>query len=284
MGTRFVPLEWPPMRRLFTLAPLFVIVLVGCVSQSKYDELELDANNLRDENARQAARMKELEGSLADRTSLVNELQGKAGRAASRSAELDRSLAETRQALDEVSRRKAEMEQQLREFRNVTASLKSLIDTGAIQVRFVKGRMVVTMGSDVLFKSGSAALSPEGKAALRDVTAQLVRLDGKDFQVEGHTDNVPIKTAEFPSNWQLASSRALRVTDTMIAAGMPADRVSAASYADTRPAAPNDTVESRAKNRRIDIVVVPDLSKLLAVDEMRETDKLESRKPASETK
>lgn len=256
------------MTRTFSLRLVlgFVpVLLLGCVSQSKYDELELDANNLREENGRQTARMKELEATLAERTSLVNELQSKFGKAASRSAELDRSLAETKQALDELSRRKAEVEQQLREFRSVTASLKSLIDTGAIQVKFVKGRMVVTLGSDVLFKSGSAALSPEGKAALRDVTAQLVRLDGKDFQVEGHTDNVPIKTAEFPNNWALASARALRVVDTMMTAGMPADRVSAASYADTRPAAPNDTVESRAKNRRIDIVVVPDLSKLLVI-------------------
>lgn len=270
----------PPMRWfLRSLAISSIALLASCVSQQKYDELELDANHLREENGRQAAKLKELEGTLAERTSLVNELQTKYGKASSRSAELDRSLAETKQALDELSRRKAEVEQQLRDFRNVSASLKSLIDTGAIQVRFVKGRMVVTMGSDVLFKSGSAALSPEGKAAVRDVSQQLARLEGKDFQVEGHTDNVPIKTAEFPSNWSLASARALRVVDTMIAAGMPADRVSAASYADTRPAAANDSAEARAKNRRIDIVVVPDLSKLLVIGEER---KGQDRSPAAE--
>lgn len=267
--------------RWAVLGSFSLVLGAGCVSQSKYDELELDANNLREENGRQAAKMKELETVLAERTSLVNELQTKYGKASSRSAELDRSLAETKQALDELSRRKAEIEQQLREFRSVTASLKSLIDTGAIQVKFVKGRMVVTLGSDVLFKAGSAALSAEGKSALRDVTAQLVRLDGKDFQVEGHTDNVPIKTAEFPSNWALASARALRVVDTMIGAGMPADRVSAASYADTRPAAPNDTAESRAKNRRIEIVVVPDLSKLLVIGGEEKTSG-KDRLPAAE--
>ena len=89
------------------------------------------------------------------------------------------------------------------------------------------------------------------------------------FQVEGHTDNVPIKTAQYPSNWELASARAIAVTKALVDASLPADRVSAASYADYRPVSSNDTPEGRAANRRIEIVVVPDLSTLPGFEELR---------------
>jgi hypothetical protein len=128
--------------------------------------------------------------------------------------------------------------------------------------------MVVSMGSDVLFPSGSAKLSPAGLEAIKEVTAQLQSIKGKAYQIEGHTDNLPIATAVFPSNWELASARALTVTKAMIDAGMPPQRVSAASFGDTHPIQANDTQEGRAANRRIAIVVVPDLSTMPGYDEL----------------
>jgi chemotaxis protein MotB len=80
---------------------------------------------------------------------------------------------------------------------------------------------------------------------------------------------VGIKTAQYPSNWELAAARALTVVKTMVEAGLPADRISAASFGEFKPFKPNDTAEGKAANRRIEIVVVPDLSSLPGFDELK---------------
>lgn len=255
--------------------------LAGCVSQGKYDALQSEHDELLVLSGKQRQK-------LDAQDNMVRELENRLGKATTNKAELDRSLAETRQALADMARRKEEMEKELRDFRSLTTGLKSMIDTGSVTVRFVKGRMVVSLGSDVLFPSGSAKLSPEGVEAVKQVTQQLVRIQGKDIQIEGHTDNVRIKTAAFPSNWELASARALTVVNHIVAAGFPVDRVSAASYADTRPTGDNTTPEGKARNRRIDMVIVPDLSKLMDVDaldrnnpEVRDVAAEKSAAPAS---
>ena len=135
-------------------------------------------------------------------------------------------------------------------------------------MKIVDGRMVVALATDVLFGSGSATLSAEGKSAVAEVAAVLASIPDRKYQVEGHTDDVPIKTAQYPSNWELASARALTVVKAMIDAGVPADRISGASFAESKPAVANATPEGRSANRRIEIVVVPDLSSLPGFDEL----------------
>ena len=76
-----------------------------------------------------------------------------------------------------------------------------------------------------------------------------------NLSVEGHTDNVPIQTARFPSNWELSSARAAMVTRRLIELGVPADRIRAIGYGDTRPRADNGTPEGRARNRRVAFVL-----------------------------
>ena len=145
---------------------------------------------------------------------------------------------------------------------------KSLIDSGKLKVKIVDGRMVVILASDILFPSGSAKLSKEGLEAISEVGKTLASIAGKKFQIEGHTDNIPIKTSQYPSNWNLAAERSITVLKTMIEAGMPTDRISAASFADSKPSQSNETKEGRSANRRIEIVVVPDLSTLPGFEEL----------------
>lgn len=167
-----------------------------------------------------------------------------------------------------------------REYNDLLKRFKALIDAGKLSVKIVDGRMVVALRSDVLFASGSSTLSQEGATSIREVAVLLAQIPEGSFQVEGHTDNVPIKITEDTSgeakpkgaklapvgvafsNWELASARAITVVKTMVDAGLPATRVSAASYGDSKPIASNDIPEGKAQNRRIEIVVVPDLSKL----------------------
>ncbi|MEN0060272.1 MAG: OmpA family protein, partial [Bdellovibrio sp.] len=182
-----------------------------------------------------------------------------------------------KKAMDEMRQRQVEQRKRLQEFEDLTKRFKKMTDAGALSVRIIDGKMVVSLGSDVLFPSGSARLSAAGHEAIKEVTVQLKSIPGKRYQIEGHTDNVPIATAVFPSNWELASARALNVTRSMIEAGMPAERVSAASFGDTTPVQSNETTEGKAANRRIAIVVVPDLSTMPGYEELNKLGSADSK-------
>ena len=225
-----------------------------------------DATLAGEEHARMQAQLEQTRTEL-DRTSdeLAATLKDRAG--------LKDSVAEMQAALTDLNRRKAEADRRLTEFKSLLARFQTLIDAGKLKVKIVDGRMVVTLASDILFSSGSAALSKDGKGAVEEVARLLASIPERSFQVEGHTDVVPIKTAQFPSNWELASTRALTVLKTMVDVGLPPSRVSAASYGDQKPTASNDSAEGKAQNRRIEIVLVPDLSTLPGFDELQQASK-----------
>jgi chemotaxis protein MotB len=108
----------------------------------------------------------------------------------------------------------------------------------------------------LLFDSGSAEIRPEGKRAIAEVARLLETLPGRPVLVEGHTDEVPIRTARFRSNWELSSQRAINVLAALEASGIPRDRLSARAFADTRPRETQGTIEERRlANRRVVIRV-----------------------------
>jgi chemotaxis protein MotB len=181
------------------------------------------------------------------------------------------SVEQMKKAMAALERQQKEAEARVAEFKSLLQRFKTLIDNGTLRVKMVDGRMVVSLGSDILFASGSAGLSPEGKKTVADVAKILATVDRK-YQVEGHTDNVPIKTSQFPSNWELAAARAITVVDTMMEAGVRPERVSAASFADSRPVQKNESFDGRKANRRIEIVILPDLSSLPGFDELQKVE------------
>ncbi|MFT4625669.1 MAG: chemotaxis protein MotB [Myxococcota bacterium] len=133
---------------------------------------------------------------------------------------------------------------------------------GLADVSIEDGRAVIGLDSDVLFASGSAQLTPEGEAAIRAL-APVIRASEGRFQVEGHTDSDPIHTATTPDNWHLGADRAIAVVSTLVQAGVPATRVSAASFAQFQPVVPNSTSSNKSQNRRIEIAYVPELAEIL---------------------
>ena len=164
---------------------------------------------------------------------------------------------------ERVDRMEGKIEAQVAELKDLIKDLKPLIDKKVLEVDVVDGRVTIGLQSDVLFASGSASLSPDGAEAVRTLTKALSRrATDHDFQVEGHTDNEAIHTAEFPDNWYLGAARGITVVEAMIVAGFPAEHVSAASFADTHPVEPNSSASGRAANRRIDVVVLPDVTDL----------------------
>jgi len=108
-----------------------------------------------------------------------------------------------------------------------------------------------------LFDSGSATLKPEGIKVVAKLAETLKGYPDTVIRSEGHTDNRPISTGRFPSNWELSSARATEVVRSLQKQGISPERLIAIGYGDTRPAVPNTDAESRAKNRRVEIIVVP---------------------------
>ncbi len=287
------------MYRLATCA--LAALLTGCVTQGTFDAMQKDRDGLKAdldrakaENTELAAKLEQTSKDLGDRIAAVKaELEAASASLAKTQAELDStakaksalegdkssmlkdksrlqaSIEEMKAALADLSKRKAEADARIAEFKNLLGRFKALIDAGKLQVKIVDGRMVVALASDVLFASGSAKLSKDGEASIAEVAKLLAGIPERKFQVEGHTDNVPMKTAQYPSNWELAAARALTVVKTMVEAGLPAERISAAAYGEHKPARPNDSQEGKAANRRIEIVVVPDLSSLPGFDELK---------------
>jgi len=112
----------------------------------------------------------------------------------------------------------------------------------------------IDLANDVVFALGRAELHNEGKQVL-DQLIELFSNENYNIDVEGHTDNLPIKTAQFPSNWELSSMRATQVARYLISQGIAPTRLRAVGYADTKPRQENDSAENRAKNRRVTFVV-----------------------------
>lgn len=253
------------MKKEFAGTMVFALAMTACVSKSTHEKQVAALNQEKSALNAEVAKAKEETSTLAAERA---KLQDNLVTVTKDRGQLKASLDEMKKAMEEMRQRQAEQKQRLQEFEDLTKRFKKLTDSGALSVQFIDGKMVVSMGSDVLFPSGSAKLSAAGLEALKEVTNQLKSIPGKRYQVEGHTDNVPIATAIFPSNWELAAARAINVTRAMIAAGMPPERVSAASFGDTSPRQSNDTTEGKAANRRIAIVVVPDLSTMPGYEEL----------------
>ncbi len=113
----------------------------------------------------------------------------------------------------------------------------------------------IRLGDNILFDPGKAELKPQAFPILKAV-AEVVKDSFKQIFVEGHTDNVPIHTSKYPSNWELSAARALSVVRYLhYVQGIDASRLAAVGYGEYRPLVPNTTPENRAKNRRVEIYI-----------------------------
>ncbi|WP_339891628.1 OmpA/MotB family protein [Neptuniibacter pectenicola] len=117
------------------------------------------------------------------------------------------------------------------------------------------GKLTIKVSGDLLFPSGSADFKPEMMSVLDSVVLTLKKNPDMKLRIQGHTDDVPIETARFPSNWDLSAIRATNVLRYLVRGGLEVERVSATGYGDSRPLAANDSVENRAKNRRLEFVL-----------------------------
>ncbi len=145
----------------------------------------------------------------------------------------------------------------IRKLRNLVKAIKDSAHMSLVRItEQVNGDIVITIPDQLLFNSGEAAIRSEALPFLEGVSAAIVELN-RHTRVEGHTDNVPIRTALFPSNWELSAARAVMVVRVLSELyGVTADHLSAVGHADTRPVMPNADADQRAKNRRVEVVIL----------------------------
>ena len=140
---------------------------------------------------------------------------------------------------------------------DLSLALAQQIASKTIALEMGPDGLVISLREAGFFATGSATPKPEAMPALRTIAARL-GVTPYDLRIEGHTDNVPIHTAEFDSNWELSSARATHIARLFLEMkAIPPDRLSAAGFAEFHPVASNDTAEGRAQNRRVDLVVLP---------------------------
>lgn len=185
--------------------------------------------------------------------------------------ELTGSLERARAGLEELRGAQAAAEAREAMFRDVAQRLNRMLDSGELKISLRSGRMVLILPADILFEPGKAKVGRKGHTAIMEVGTVLGSLTGRRFQVSGHTDSDPIRVSGFASNWELSSARALEVVDLLIQAGMQPGNLSAAGYAEFDPVVTNDAPLNKAKNRRIEIALQPNIDQLVEVPRVAAT-------------
>ncbi len=206
------------------------------------------SEELRQENQTLQAKIAELEEQVQQLNAQINDLAKKHGM--------------TSKELAELRAEKAKREKELQVYKDLFDKLKALVDAGTIEVEFRKGRLVVKLSSAILFDSGKTTLKTEGETALSKLVPALKSVGKREFLVAGHTDNVPIKTARFKSNWELSTARAVTVVKFLVESGYPANQIGAAGFGENDPVADNKNPAGQAKNRRIEIILMPNLGEI----------------------
>jgi chemotaxis protein MotB len=137
--------------------------------------------------------------------------------------------------------------------------LSTEVKANQVEIQQLQNQLKVRMVNEILFREGGWTLNAMGEATLAKIVPTLSSLQGHQIVVEGFTDNVPIGPElrkHFPTNWELSSARADDVLRFLVAKGVPQNLVSAQGFGDSRPVASNNTPEGRAKNRRVEIVIM----------------------------
>ncbi|HKQ71011.1 MAG TPA: OmpA family protein [Polyangiaceae bacterium] len=238
--------------------------------QAKLKENQELQNQL---NAEKAAHQK-AEADLSSAGNQIDALKGQLKKAGVDLSNVNADLAEQKSALEKLRKDKEQLEAIRKRFELLKQKLDSLTKLG-LNVTVRKNRMTIQLPGDVLFDSGRTDLKKDGKDILLKV-AEVIRndkdLNARSFQVAGHTDNKPLGGGPYKDNWGLSVMRAREVLTYLVAAqgekangggGLISDHWSAAGYGDTDPVASNEGAENMQKNRRVELVVLPNVEEML---------------------
>jgi chemotaxis protein MotB len=240
---------------------------------AKYGQLNGQYEREKQSHAETQAELDRVKQRVAELTAKLQEMGVNVEQLSTEKQRLSSSLDETRRALDEYKARAAQLEKIKARFEELRGKLQKLTNLG-LKVQIRHNRMVISLPGDVLFASGEDKLKEDGKTVLgqvADVIRKDQQLSARYFQVAGHTDNKPLSGGSFRDNWGLSAMRARQVLVFLISAmdakggggGLDAAKLHAAGYGETDPIADNGTDEGRQSNRRVELVLMPDVGEML---------------------
>ena len=245
--------------------------MYGGLAKEK-EQLEKEKKELEQENANikstLGSKRDQLSNEVVDLKNRVTENTTRINAMNEELAAKNIHIAELKALVDQLQLEKAQViKEKERAVSNVKTTYDSLVEElrqeikeGEIQITQLKDKLTVNMVDKILFDSGSAVIKRNGKKVLDRVAEILKSIEDQQIKVEGHTDNVPIGSGlaeKFPSNWELSTARATTVVRYLQGQGVDPGLLSAEGYAEYQPVSPNDTDEGKARNRRIEIVLVP---------------------------
>ena len=222
------------------------------------------------------SRVSALEGQLGKMGVNLKSLNAKLEANSTEKARLAANLEELQRAVDEYKARAEVLERIRQRFEVLRGKLEKLTNLG-LKVSIRNNRMVISLPGDVLFGSGSDKLRDEGNSVLEQV-AYVIRsdeqLNSRYFQVAGHTDDVPLTSRKFKDNWGLSLMRARGVLLYMVSpveeggGGLNPQRLHAAGYGKTDPTVDNTDRNTRQQNRRVELVLMPNVEEMLDLKEL----------------
>jgi len=202
-----------------------------------------------------------------DNNELESDLQSSRGETQQRIAELRRKITalegenrRLRQEVADLKTAKKEVYKASKAYGQLLDTMQGEITRGQVTIAELPGKLTVTLVDAVLFDPGRADLTEPGMTLLQKVADILTTVKGTTIRIEGHTDNAQIRGTllnKYASNWELSAARAINVTRFFQGQGVEPALLMAAAYGEYRPVAPNESAEGKAKNRRIEIILLP---------------------------
>jgi chemotaxis protein MotB len=259
------------MNKKFYFLAFFSLILsllfTSCGPSKKLVASENKFDKLQKENANTLNQLNEcntlLKTSKDEKTSLQNEY-------ALVQNDLKALSAESKMTIADQAKRLKKLQDMIQSQKDVMARLKNSIadalmnyKTDELNVYIKDGNVYVSLEEKLLFKSGSDVVDPKGKEALKSLASIINNTKDITVTIEGHTDNVPIRTKLFEDNWDLSSARATSIVRILTKDyGFDSNRITASGRGQFHPVKANETAEGRAANRRTEIILSPDLKEL----------------------
>ena len=251
-----------------TFVSLFIsISFSSCVSSKKFKASEARVGQLQIDNANVQSKLNECDKNVKDlndqKTSLLNEnslVQN----------DLKSLATESKMTIADQARRLKNLQNMIQAQKDVMANLKNSIANALMNYKtdelsvFIKdGKVYVSLAEKLLFKSGSDVVDPKGKEALKTLAQVINNTKDISVDIEGYTDNVPIKTKLFKDNWDLSTARATSIVRILTKDdGFDSNRITASGRGEFHPVNDNETAEGRAANRRTEVILSPDLKEI----------------------
>ena len=264
--------KFPVAKTLHFFAFVFAIIITGllsesCVSSSKFaasearvDELQKDNFDTHAQLNASNAQMKKL--NIAKKN-LQNEKEMTQNDLDALTTESNMTIADQAKQLNTFHDIVQSQKDVLNKLKNSIADALMNYKTDELSVYMKGGKVYVSLAEKLLFKSGSDVVDPKGKEALTTLANVLNTTKDITVTIEGHTDNIPIKTKQFEDNWDLSTARATSIVRILtVDNSFDPSRITASGRSQFHPLKPNATVEGRAGNRRTEVILSPDLNEI----------------------